>query len=149
MVELLGELGYRTVRSRIGDGYFGWPEHPPFDRIVVTAAASHIPPPLLEQLRPGGRMVIPVGAPNPDAAYAFMNYVYDPANQTQIAAYNSYITPVKGVQEIFQADEPELAKSELIFPTDEYTGNCSTQTDPPADGEQEVEERWQQLISGG
>jgi spermidine/putrescine transport system substrate-binding protein len=94
-------------------------------------------------------MVVPVGAPNPDAAYAFMNYVYDPANQAQIAAYNNYITPVKGVQEIFQADEPELAKSELIFPTDEYTGNCSTQTDPPADGEQEVEERWQQLISGG
>jgi spermidine/putrescine transport system substrate-binding protein len=94
-------------------------------------------------------MVVPVGAPNPDAAYAFMNYVYYPANQAQIAAYNNYITPVKGVQEIFQADEPELAKSELIFPTDEYTGNCSTQTDPPADGEQEVEERWQQLISGG
>ncbi len=94
-------------------------------------------------------MVVPVGAPNPDAAYAFMNYVYDPANQTQIAAYNNYITPVQGVQEIFEQEDPELAKSELIFPTDEYTGNCSTQGDPPADGVTEVEERWQQLISGG
>ncbi|MGB2850054.1 MAG: spermidine/putrescine ABC transporter substrate-binding protein [Solirubrobacterales bacterium] len=94
-------------------------------------------------------MVIPVGAPNPDAAYAFMDYVYDPANQSQIAQYNSYITPVKGVQDIFQKDAPDLATSELIFPTDEFTGDCTTQTDPPADGEQEVEDAWQQLISGG
>jgi protein-L-isoaspartate(D-aspartate) O-methyltransferase len=59
----LRETGYGSVRSMVGDGYFGWPGHPPFDAIVVTAAASHIPPPLLEQLRPGARMVIPVGAP--------------------------------------------------------------------------------------
>ncbi len=94
-------------------------------------------------------MVIPIGAPNPDAAYAFMNYVYDPANQTQIAEYNSYITPVKGVQEIFRKETPELAESELIFPTEEYTADCSTIDNPPAEGVQEVEDRWQQLISGG
>ncbi len=94
-------------------------------------------------------MVIPVGAPNPDAAYEFINYVYDPANQAQIAAYNNYITPVNGVQEIFESSEPSLAKSDLIFPTEEYTADCTTQTDPPADGEQEVEDAWQQLISGG
>ncbi|MBK5115495.1 MAG: spermidine/putrescine ABC transporter substrate-binding protein [Thermoleophilia bacterium] len=94
-------------------------------------------------------MVIPIGAPNPDAAYAFMNYVYDPANQTQIAEYNSYITPVKGVQEIFRKEAPELAESELIFPTEEYTADCSTIDNPPAEGVQEVEDRWQQLISGG
>jgi spermidine/putrescine transport system substrate-binding protein len=94
-------------------------------------------------------MVIPIGAPNPDAAYAFMNYVYDPANQTQIAEYNSYITPVKGVQEIFRQETPELAESELIFPTEEYTADCSTIDNPPAEGVQEVEDRWQQLISGG
>ncbi len=59
----LAELGYGHVRGAIGDGYFGWPDHPPFDGIVVTAAASHIPPPLVEQLKPGARMVIPVGGP--------------------------------------------------------------------------------------
>ncbi len=59
----LAELGYGSVRTLVGDGYFGWPGHPPFDGILVTAAASHIPPPLVEQLKPGARMVIPVGAP--------------------------------------------------------------------------------------
>ncbi|AGA34377.1 Protein-L-isoaspartate O-methyltransferase [Thioalkalivibrio nitratireducens DSM 14787] len=73
-VEIIGELaqwgeanlrrvGYGHVRVKHGDGYHGWDEHAPFDAIVVTAAADHVPPPLLDQLRQGGRMVIPVGSP--------------------------------------------------------------------------------------
>jgi len=57
----LEHLGYDNVTTRLGDGYYGWEEHAPFDSIVVTAAASHVPPPLIKQLRPGGRMIIPVG----------------------------------------------------------------------------------------
>lgn len=58
----LAALGYRNIEVRIGDGYYGWKEQAPFDAIVVTAAASHIPPPLIEQLAGGGRMIIPVGS---------------------------------------------------------------------------------------
>ncbi len=60
---LLTELGYRNVHVKIGDGYQGWPEHAPFDAIIVTCAPSHIPAALQEQLAEGGRMVIPVGGP--------------------------------------------------------------------------------------
>ncbi len=69
IVEPLGEatrqrlktLGYGRVELKLGDGYYGWPEQGPFDAIIVTAAGDHIPPPLLKQLKKGGRMVIPVG----------------------------------------------------------------------------------------
>jgi len=59
--ERLERLGYDNIATRLGDGYYGWEEHAPFDSIVVTAAASHVPPSLVRQLRPGGKMVIPVG----------------------------------------------------------------------------------------
>ena len=59
----LARLGYDRVRTRLGDGYYGWPDAAPFGAIIVTAAAAHVPPPLVEQLAPGGVLVIPVGEP--------------------------------------------------------------------------------------
>ncbi|NBC19377.1 MAG: protein-L-isoaspartate(D-aspartate) O-methyltransferase [Bacteroidetes bacterium] len=59
----LDRLGYDAVTVKHADGYYGWEEHAPYDAIVVTAAAEHVPPPLIEQLKDGGRMVIPVGSP--------------------------------------------------------------------------------------
>ncbi len=59
----LSRLGYRNVETRVGDGYLGWQEQAPFDGIIVTAAAAHVPPALVRQLKPGARLVIPVGHP--------------------------------------------------------------------------------------
>jgi spermidine/putrescine transport system substrate-binding protein len=95
-------------------------------------------------------MVIPVGAPNPAAAYAFMNYVYDPRNQAQIEAYDNYTTPVKGVQPIFEKTDPALAKNQLIFPTTQYQRNCTTQPNPPAGvATHEIEQDFESLLTGG
>ena len=61
-IKRVKELGY-NVKIRIGDGYFGWKEEAPFDRIIITCAIDHIPPPLIQQLKPGGIMIIPLGNP--------------------------------------------------------------------------------------
>jgi protein-L-isoaspartate(D-aspartate) O-methyltransferase len=61
-VKRLADLGYRKVKARYGDGYFGWEEYAPFDAIMITAAANHIPPPLIKQLKEGGRLILPLGS---------------------------------------------------------------------------------------
>lgn len=58
----LKDLGYKNVRVKHADGYFGWEEYAPFDAIIMTAAANHIPPPLIKQLKEGGRLIIPLGS---------------------------------------------------------------------------------------
>ena len=94
-------------------------------------------------------MVIPVGAPNPTAAYEWMNYVYEPENQAQIADYNYYVTPVAGVQEVLEKQGSAAAKSDLVFPSEEYTADCDAQSDPPAESAEEIEKSFQSVITGG
>jgi len=93
-------------------------------------------------------MVIPVGAPNPSAALEFMDFVYDPQVQADIAEYVNYVTPVDGVKEILAERDPELANNQLIFPDDEFTESCSIQPTLEGSDEQEIEEAFQQVITG-
>jgi len=94
--------------------------------------------------------VIPVGAPNPTAAYEWINYTYEPKHQAQISAWTSSVTPVEGVKEILAKTDPQAAKSNLIFPTEQYTKNCSTPISPPGSPEEQkqVEQAWTAAISG-
>jgi spermidine/putrescine transport system substrate-binding protein len=91
-------------------------------------------------------MEIPVGAPNPQAAQAFIDFVYDPEVQADIAEWVNYVTPVTGVKEILRKRDPELAKSQLIFPSEEYTANCSFEPVLGGDLGQTVTEAFQQAI---
>jgi spermidine/putrescine transport system substrate-binding protein len=94
-------------------------------------------------------MIIPIGAPNPGAAYAFMDYVYEPENAAQIAAYVNYTTPVTGVREVYERQgETELAENELIFPSEEFTESCTTQPSLEGEDEQEIEAAWGELTAG-
>lgn len=58
----LEELGYKNITIKHADGYFGWPEHAPFDAVIITASPNHIPPPLIMQLKEGGRLIVPLGS---------------------------------------------------------------------------------------
>jgi spermidine/putrescine transport system substrate-binding protein len=95
-------------------------------------------------------MVIPVGAPNTAAALAFMDFVYQPEVQADIAEWVNYITPVAGVQEILADRSPRLAENDLIFPDEEFLEPCTSDTEPPGSPEdvREVTEAFQDVISG-
>ena len=93
-------------------------------------------------------MVIPVGAPNPGAAYEFLNFIYQPEIAAQIAGYVNYTTPVQGVKEVFEKQGSDLADSDLIFPSEEFVANCSTQPILHGDEETEIEEAWANVVTG-
>ena len=91
--------------------------------------------------------VVPVGAPNPTAAYEWINYTYEPEHQAQIDAWTGAVTPVTGVKPVLQKTDPDMARSELVFPSDKYTRNCSSPLSPPGDDvdEPEVQKAWSEV----
>ena len=93
-------------------------------------------------------MVIPVGAPNPTASEAFMNYVYDPKNQAQIEDYVNYVTPVEGTKEELLKQDPEVANNQLIFPDEKFTAKCDVAPTLSADELQQVTKAFDAVISG-
>jgi spermidine/putrescine transport system substrate-binding protein len=93
-------------------------------------------------------MVIPVGAPNPTAAEAWMNYVYDPKNQAQITDYNYYFSPVEGVKPILEKQDPKAANSPLIFPTKQFTAKCDTAPTITGEEEQKITQAFNAVVSG-
>jgi spermidine/putrescine transport system substrate-binding protein len=95
-------------------------------------------------------MVIPVGAPNTAAALDFMNFVYEPKVQADIAAFVNYVTPVDGVQQIFEKTDPKLAQSDLIFPDEKFLSTCTSDTEPPGNAKdvQDVTSAWEDVTSG-
>lgn len=95
-------------------------------------------------------MVIPKGAPNPAAAVSFMDFVYQPKVQADISEYVQYVTPVTGVKEVLAKEDPKLANNPLIFPSEEFTKNCTTQPDPPGSEEerQKVTKAFQDVVTG-
>jgi spermidine/putrescine transport system substrate-binding protein len=93
-------------------------------------------------------MEVPIGAPNPAAAEAFMNYVYDPQVQADIAEYVNYVTPVAGVKQILAKRDPALAKNQLIFPSPAYTRNCSSEPALAGKLGEEVDRAFQAALLG-
>jgi spermidine/putrescine transport system substrate-binding protein len=93
-------------------------------------------------------MVIPVGAPNSTAAEAWMNFVYEPKVQANIAEYVNYVTPVEGVKEILAKRDPELAKNQLIFPSTSFTKNCSGTPVLEGEEEQKVIKAFDAVLNG-
>ena len=89
-------LGYNNLKLKIGDGYQGWPEHSPFDAIIVTVAPNHIPEPLYEQLKMGGRMVLPVGNGNQELLVG---------TRTEKGMVTESVLPVRFVRMTGEAEE--------------------------------------------
>jgi spermidine/putrescine transport system substrate-binding protein len=93
-------------------------------------------------------MEIPVGAPNPAAAEAWMNYVYDPKVQADIAEYVNYVTPVEGVKAILRKRNPELAENQLIFPSQSYTKNCTFESELGGELGRNVTKAFNEVLNG-
>ena len=94
----LNNLGYTTVQVKQGDGYFGWQEKAPFDAIIITAAANHIPPLLLKQLKPGGRMILPLGSTTFFQTLTLINKLADGTTDVQHLITVSFVPMIGEVR---------------------------------------------------
>ena len=99
--DILRRLGCHNVHLRVGDGFNGWPEAAPFDAVIVTCAPEFVPAPLIEQLKEGGRMLIPVGPPGDQELFIFQKYMGGLARLAQL--------PVRFVPMTGRAEHPGLA----------------------------------------
>jgi spermidine/putrescine transport system substrate-binding protein len=93
-------------------------------------------------------MVIPIGAPNPTAAEAFMNYVYDPVNQAQIEEYVNYVSPVSGTKEVLLKQDPDIANNKLIFPPASFTKTCDSAPVITGKEEQTITSAFETAVNG-
>jgi len=105
--KLLKELGYDNIETRCCNGYHGWHEKAPFDAIIVTAAATHIPPALIEQLKPGGRMVIPVGLPYSHQELMVLTKQHDGSTKTESILGVAFVPLVISDDEIGRTRQPD------------------------------------------
>ncbi len=122
--ETLRRLGYANVHCRIGDGYAGWLEHAPFDKIVVTCSPENIPPALVEQLAEGGRIVIPVGERFQQTLYRFTK-VEQQLKREPLQA--TFFVPMTGQAESQRQVRPDLSRPQLVHNSFESTQEGSQQ----------------------
>jgi protein-L-isoaspartate(D-aspartate) O-methyltransferase len=107
----LEALGYKNVHAKIGDGYLGWPEHAPFDKIIVTCSPEKVPEPLVEQLREGGRMIVPVGERYSQTLYLFTKQ--DGKLQRE-ALRPTLFVPMTGQAEQLREVQPDPARPSIV-----------------------------------
>ena len=96
--QTLQQQGYADVKCRQGDGYFGWEEHAPFDAVIVTCAAGHLPPPLWEQLKPGGQIVVPIGGPHEVQRLVLITKTPEGKRRSETITYVRFVPLTRGDQ---------------------------------------------------
>jgi protein-L-isoaspartate(D-aspartate) O-methyltransferase len=125
--QTLRRLGYKNVFTKIGDGYAGWPEHAPFDKIIVTCSPEKIPQPLIEQLAEGGQMIIPVGQRFQQTLCRF--HKVDGRLERE-ALQATFFVPMTGASEDNRSVKPDLSKPALV--NGSFEQRLSGSTDPDA-----------------
>ncbi|SFH95561.1 protein-L-isoaspartate(D-aspartate) O-methyltransferase [Planctomicrobium piriforme] len=117
---VLQRLGYANVHPKVGDGYLGWPEHAPFDKIIVTCSPENVPQPLIDQLKEGGRMIIPLGERYQQVFYLFEK---KEGKLTQQKLLPTLFVPMTGKMEELRQKKPDPAHPMLVNGSFEVDAN--------------------------